>query len=80
MRAKRTYPRTACIIVTTEESLNGCSPSWRMYSSTWARWMPTSGSTRFPRTRQPTTAAVGTHGVGAPGVAGRVGHRSELGR
>ncbi len=35
MWAKRKYPRTACIIVTTEESISPRSPSWRMYSSTW---------------------------------------------
>jgi len=40
----RKNPRTPCIIVTTEESISPDSPSWRMYSSTWARWIPTKGS------------------------------------
>ena len=44
MWANRKYPRTACIIVTTEVSIRPCSPSWRMYSSTWARWIPVKGS------------------------------------
>ncbi len=30
MWANRKKPRTACIIVTTEESINPKSPSWRM--------------------------------------------------
>ena len=37
-------PGTPCIIVFTEETLSPPSPRWRMYSSTCARWIPTSGS------------------------------------
>ncbi len=44
MWANRKNPRTACIIVVTEESIRPATPGWRMYSSTWARWIPTSGS------------------------------------
>ena len=47
--ARRSLTRSAAtsccrIIVLTEESISGRSPSWRMYSSTWARWIPTRGS------------------------------------
>ena len=31
-------------MVTIEESISPQSPRWRMYSSTWARLIPTSGS------------------------------------
>jgi len=44
MWANRKNPRTPCIIMLTEESINPDSPSWRMYSSTCARWIPISGS------------------------------------
>ena len=44
MWANRKNPRTPCIIVLIEESISPQSPRWRMYSSTWARWIPTSGS------------------------------------
>jgi len=37
-------PRTACIKVLIEESIRTDSPSPRMYGSTCARWIPTSGS------------------------------------
>jgi len=43
MWANRKYPRTACIIVLTEE-FNPRSPRPRMYSSTWARWIPARGA------------------------------------
>ena len=44
MWANRKNPRTACIIVVTDESMSPASPSCRMYNSTWARWIPRSGS------------------------------------
>jgi hypothetical protein len=44
MWANRKKPRTACIIVRTVESISPESASWRMYSLTWARWIPTRGS------------------------------------
>ena len=48
MWANRKYPRTPCIIVTIEESISPQSPRWRMYSSTWARLIPISGSSPLP--------------------------------
>jgi hypothetical protein len=37
----------ACIIVLTEDGIRPVSPRWRMYNSTCARWIPTSGSSRL---------------------------------
>lgn len=51
MWANRKNPRTPCIIVLVEEARSPVSPRWRMYSSTWARWMPTVGRTGSSRTR-----------------------------
>jgi hypothetical protein len=47
MWANRKDPRTPCIIVLTDDGMSPVSPRCRMYSSTWARWIPTSGSRRF---------------------------------
>ena len=44
MWANRKYPRTACMEVFTDHDISPDSPRWRMYSSTCARWIPTSGS------------------------------------
>jgi hypothetical protein len=44
MWANRKNPRTPCIIVLIEDAISPDSPSPRMYSSTCARWIPTSGS------------------------------------
>ena len=44
MWAKPKYSGAACVVVFTEESISPDSPSWRTWSSTWAGWIPTSGS------------------------------------
>ena len=44
MCANLKKPRALHNIDTTEESIRPRSPRLRMYSSTWARWTPTKGS------------------------------------
>jgi hypothetical protein len=41
-------PANPCIMVVVEDAMSPASPSPRMYSSTWARWIPTSGSRPLP--------------------------------
>lgn len=47
MWANLKNPRAPCIIVLIEEGINPQPPRCRMYSSTWARWIPSSGSRRL---------------------------------
>ena len=47
-----TNPRTACLIVTTEESIRPRSPRPRRVGSTWARWIPTKGSSPLDSHRE----------------------------
>jgi hypothetical protein len=80
MWANRKNPRTACIIVLTDEAINPALPSWGMQSSMWPRWTSTSGSSPL-LSHQVTSAVAGRSiGRGCAGVPGQVGHRRRLRR
>ena len=80
MWAKRKYPRTACIIVTTEESISPRVAELADVQLDVGALDPNQGVQPAGLTPgEPLSQLIGVQGVDATSVAGEVGHRRQLG-